>query len=79
MSADVTKAEQPSGDPGTDRTGAVDPVAQQGPPVGGMPSRPGGIAGVLGGPLGRNAGLVVALVLLIIVGIITAGDRFASP
>ena len=79
MSADVTKADQPSGDPGTDRTGRVEPVAEHGPPVGGMPSRPGGIAGFLGGPLGRNAGLVVALVLLIIVGIITAGDRFASP
>jgi ribose transport system permease protein len=78
MSADVTKADQPSGDPAADRTGAAEPP-QHGPPVGGVPARAGGIAGFLGGPLGRNAGLVVALVLLIIVGIITAGDRFASP
>src|SRR3954470_6709793 len=38
----------------------------------------GGAAGLLGGPLGRNLGLVVALVLLCIVGVITAGDRFAD-
>ncbi|WP_404389462.1 ABC transporter permease [Humibacillus xanthopallidus] len=79
MSADVTKADQPSGDPAADRTGASEPSPQHGPPVGGTSDRRYGIAGFLGGPLGRNAGLVVALVLLIIVGIITAGDRFASP
>jgi ribose transport system permease protein len=33
---------------------------------------------VLSSPAGRNAGLVIALVILIIVGIATAGDRFAS-
>jgi ribose transport system permease protein len=33
---------------------------------------------VLASPAGRNAGLVIALVILIIVGIATAGDRFAS-
>ena len=33
---------------------------------------------VLSSPAGRNLGLVIALVILIIVGIATAGDRFAS-
>jgi ribose transport system permease protein len=35
-------------------------------------------AGFMSGPVGRNLGLVVALVILCIVGVITAGDRFAS-
>jgi ribose transport system permease protein len=34
--------------------------------------------GFMSGPVGRNLGLVVALVILCIVGVITAGDRFAS-
>jgi ribose transport system permease protein len=34
--------------------------------------------GLLAGPVGRNLGLVVALVLLCIAGIATAGDRFAD-
>ena len=38
----------------------------------------GGVAGFLASPAGRNAGLVIALLLLVAVGIITAGDRFAS-
>ena len=80
MSADVTKVDQTPGDQAPDAgPGGAHDTSTQGPAVGGAPNRPGGIAGVLGGPLGRNAGLVVALVLLIIVGIITAGDRFASP
>jgi ribose transport system permease protein len=33
---------------------------------------------VLSSPAGRNLGLVIALVILIIVGVATAGDRFAS-
>ncbi len=32
----------------------------------------------LGGSLGRNLGLVVALILLCVVGVITGGDRFAN-
>jgi ribose transport system permease protein len=32
----------------------------------------------MAGPLGRNLGLVIALVILCIVGVATAGDRFAS-
>src|SRR4051812_12918061 len=41
------------------------------------PNRNSG-AGLLAGPLGRSLGLVVALVLLCIVGVVTAGDRFAN-
>lgn len=37
-----------------------------------------GASWVLGGGLGRNLGLVVALGLLCVIGVITAGDRFAS-
>jgi ribose transport system permease protein len=37
-----------------------------------------GRAGLMAGPLGRNLGLVIALVILCIVGVVTAGDRFAS-
>jgi ribose transport system permease protein len=32
----------------------------------------------MAGPLGRNLGLVIALAILCIVGVVTAGDRFAS-
>jgi ribose transport system permease protein len=34
--------------------------------------------GFLSGPVGRNLGLVIALAILCIVGVITAGDRFAD-
>jgi ribose transport system permease protein len=49
-------------------------------PAGGTPTRRhrGGGPGLLSGPLGRNLGLVIALVLLCIAGIATAGDRFAD-
>ncbi|MGY1620964.1 ABC transporter permease [Geodermatophilus sp. SYSU D00965] len=40
--------------------------------------RNGGGPGFMSGPVGRNLGLVVALVILCIVGVVTAGDRFAS-
>src|SRR4051812_24287720 len=46
--------------------------------TGAAPNRSAGRAGFLAGPLGRNLGLVVALVLLCIAGVVTAGDRFAS-
>jgi ribose transport system permease protein len=45
------------------------------------PASPNGSAGrpgLMAGPVGRNLGLVIALVILCIVGIATAGDRFAS-
>jgi len=35
-------------------------------------------SGLMSGPVGRNLGLVVALVVICLVGVITAGDRFAS-
>ena len=38
----------------------------------------GGRAGLLAGPVGRNLGLVIALAVLCIVGVATAGDRFAD-
>ncbi|CCH87698.1 Monosaccharide ABC transporter membrane protein, CUT2 family (modular protein) [Modestobacter italicus] len=38
----------------------------------------GGGGGLLAGPLGRNLGLIVALVLLCIAGVVSAGDRFAD-
>jgi len=82
MSADVTKADQAGEPVAADAQGAAQsgPTTPSGPPVGGDASRrEGGLAGFLSGPVGRNAGLVLALVLLVIVGIITAGDRFASP
>ena len=34
--------------------------------------------GLMSGPFGRNLGLVVALLLICLAGVITAGDRFAS-
>ena len=37
-----------------------------------------GVAGFLGSGLGRNLGLIIALLLLCAVGFATAGDRFAS-
>lgn len=40
--------------------------------------RPSALKRALGGSVGRNLGLVIALVLLIIIGTITAGDRFAN-
>lgn len=50
-------------------TGADDPG------TGGAPSN---LAGFMSGPAGRNLGLVIALVLLCMVGLFTAGDRFAN-
>ena len=79
MSADVTKVDQ-SGEPVAGRVEGEATATPSGPPVGGAaPRRDGGLAGFLSGPAGRNAGLVLALLLLVVVGIITAGDRFASP
>ena len=41
-------------------------------------NRPSVVRRILSGSVGRNLGLVIALVLLVVVGTITAGDRFAS-
>lgn len=42
------------------------------------PPRASGGAGLLSGPAGRNLGLVIALLLICLVGALTAGDRFLS-
>lgn len=38
----------------------------------------GGAGGLMSGSFGRNLGLVVALLLICVAGVVTAGDRFAS-
>jgi ribose transport system permease protein len=43
-----------------------------------QPRQRRGMAGLLAGSFGRNLGLVIALVILCLVGVVTAGDRFAS-
>ena len=50
------------------------------PPVGPDDSAPevSGLRKVFRGSVGRNLGLVLALIILIIVGIVTGGERFAS-
>jgi len=68
MSIDAATTPEPAGDAlGLQATTAPE-----------QPRERGGLAGILGGSLGRNLGLVIALVLLCIVGVATAGDRFAS-
>jgi ribose transport system permease protein len=52
-----------------------DVSASRAEPSGGRGGRAGGL---LSGPLGRNLGLIIALVILCIVGVATAGDRFAD-
>ena len=54
--------------------------AASGPPVGPDDSAPqvSGLRKIFRGSVGRNLGLVLALVILIIVGVITGGERFAS-
>ena len=37
-----------------------------------------GLRRIFRGSVGRNLGLVLALVILIIVGVVTGGERFAS-
>jgi ribose transport system permease protein len=41
-------------------------------------ARPGMAKRLLGGSVGRNLGLVIALAVLVVAGVLTAGDRFAS-
>nr|WP_246316436.1 ABC transporter permease [Kineococcus aurantiacus] len=62
--------------------GSVPPDPDHPAPLQRTGSQPGGPAGrrlsVPGGGLGRDVGLVVALAALCVVGVATAGDRFAS-
>ncbi|SEM67452.1 ABC transporter permease [Cryobacterium sp. TMT1-3] len=54
-------------------------ITQPAPPTPVTPdTRPGIVKRMLAGSAGRNLGLVIAFALLIVVGILTAGDRFAS-
>ena len=79
MSVDATTRD-PEPEGGTPSTGATDTVesghhqitAPAEPPKG------SGLSRLLAGSAGRNLGLVIALVILCVVGVITAGDRFAS-
>ena len=41
-------------------------------------TQPNALRRLLSGSAGRNLGLVIALVLLALVGVLTAGDRFAN-
>ena len=59
--------------PAVDESARVERVA-----AGTMTSSSPGVRRLLGGAAGRNLGLVIALVVLCLVGIVTAGDRFAS-
>ena len=65
------------GDDGTaDRVPPAVPDTALGPR---LPARPGGrFAELLRTTAGRNLGLMVALLLLCVVGVVTAGDRFAD-
>ncbi len=75
MSADVTKL-------GPDAAASPVPPATAGAPAGspaGSGRSPSStLRAVLGSPAGRNLGLVLALALLVLVGVLTGGDRFAS-
>ena len=63
-----------SPEPETGPTGHQETVAAP------LPSRAGSgrVGAMMAGPLGRNLGLVIALLLLCVVGLVTSGDRFAS-
>ena len=72
-----------------DAATSPEPASDARPATGGEPPRqetsgaqepePGNrLAGLLSGSLGRNLGLVIALLLICIVGLVTAGDRFGS-
>lgn len=63
-------SEQSRAVPTADESAEVAPVAG--------PTSARGLRGMFGGAAGRNLGLVIALVVLCIVGVITAGERFAS-
>lgn len=72
MSTDVTKAGP-----------AADSTVGTPPPAGGAPAGTGRtpsstLRALLGSSAGRNAGLVLALALLVLVGVLTGGERFAS-
>ena len=80
MSVDeTTKNPEPEG--GRPSSGAVTDPLPGGHHQSTAPAEPpkgSGRGGLLAGSAGRNLGLVIALVIVCAVGVITAGDRFAS-
>jgi ribose transport system permease protein len=66
--------------PAQAKTAGLPPTDEQGrvERVGGATSPVSPFGRLMAGGVGRNLGLVVALVLLCVVGVVTAGDRFAS-
>jgi ribose transport system permease protein len=72
-----------------DAATSPEPASEARPAAGGEPPRQetsvvqepesgSRLSGLLSGSVGRNLGLVIALVLICIVGLVTAGDRFGS-
>lgn len=61
-----------SPEPGAGASGHQETVAAP------VPRRRGALSSLMAGSVGRNLGLVIALLLLCVVGIVTSGDRFAS-
>ncbi len=62
-------------------SGAVTPSSAEVPPPSGTPSTRGektGLQKVMSGSVGRNLGLVLALLALVIIGAITAGENFTT-
>jgi ribose transport system permease protein len=62
----------------SEQTTRVESASADAPPPGPTAEKKSGIRGVLSGPVGRNLGLVIALLLIVVVGAITAGDNFTS-
>jgi ribose transport system permease protein len=74
-----TRAPEPEGPPPSGAQAA--PAVPAGHTQSTAPTDPppsSGPAGLLAGPAGRNLGLVIALLLICLVGALTAGDRFVS-
>lgn len=71
MTLDATTTTPEPGSEG--RQGGQETIAEPAPE-----SQRGGLARLLAGSAGRNLGLVIALVILCIVGLATAGERFGS-
>ena len=62
-------------------SGALAPSSAEVPPPSGTPSPRGektGLQKIMSGSVGRNLGLVLALLALVVVGAITAGDNFTT-
>jgi ribose transport system permease protein len=59
-------------------SGMVNGTTRERTPAAGRTPSNGAGGGFLSGPVGRNLGLLIALAILCIVGIATAGDRFAD-